>query len=73
MLADLALYPFEALEMPQHGDEIIRFCGIIHGIDTPPLRLIWVRMSSAARCAADFIESARPRARNFAPCAPTIS
>jgi hypothetical protein len=58
-LTDLALYPSEAVEALQHGDEIILLCSIIHG--HPPLRLIWVRMCVAPRCAADFVESARPR------------
>jgi hypothetical protein len=44
-LTDLALYPSEAVEALQHGDEIILLCSIIHG--HPPLRLIWVRMCVA--------------------------
>jgi hypothetical protein len=32
-LTDLALYPSEAIETPQHADEIILLCSIIHGSD----------------------------------------
>jgi hypothetical protein len=54
ILANLGLYPFEAIETPQHGDEIILLCGIIHGSDILRYGSFGVRMCNAARCAADF-------------------
>jgi hypothetical protein len=32
--ADRAPHSFKALQAQQYGDDVVRFCGIIHGSDT---------------------------------------